>query len=106
MGGEVSVGMRKQKVKKQKRVSSLLTGMILLVLILGVGVQLYRMQDRVQKARAEETALAEQIASLEAKNAALAADIANADDPALIEQIAREELGMVVRDEKVFYHIG
>ena len=98
--------MRKQKVKKRKRASSLLTGMILLVLILGVGVQLYRMQDRVKAAQAEETALAEQIAQLEAKNAELAEDIANADDPELIEQIAREELGMVVRDEKVFYHIG
>jgi len=73
---------------------------------LGVGVQLYRMQDRVKAAQAEEAALAEQIAQLEAKNAELAEDIANADDPELIEQIAREELGMVVRDEKVFYHIG
>ena len=98
--------MRKQKVKKRKRASSLLTGMILLVLILGVGVQLYRMQDRVKAAQAEEAALAEQIAQLEAKNAELAEDIANADDPELIEQIAREELGMVVRDKKVFYHIG
>ena len=98
--------MRKQKVKKRKRASGLLTGMILLVLILGVGVQLYRMQDRVKAAQAEEAALAEQIAQLEAKNAELAEDIANADDPELIEQIAREELGMVVRDEKVFYHIG
>ncbi len=98
--------MRKQRVKKRRRASSLLTGMILLVLLLGVGVQLYRMQDRVKEAQAEEAALAQQIAALEEKNAALAEDIANADDPELIEQIAREELGMVVRDEKVFYHIG
>ena len=98
--------MRKQKEKKRRRASSLLTGMILLVLILGVGVQLYRMQDRVEEAKAQETALAGQIAALEAENAALAEDIANADNPKLIEQIAREELGMVVRDEKVFYHIG
>ena len=41
-----------------------------------------------------------------APEAGEAEDIANADDPELIEQIAREELGMVVRDEKVFYHIG
>ena len=60
----------------------------------------------VKEAQAEEAALAAQVAALEAKNAALAEDIANADDPELIEQIAREELGMVVRDEKVFYHIG
>ena len=92
--------------EKRRRASGLLTGMILLVLILGVGVQLYRMQERLKTAQAEEAALAEQIAALEEKNAALAEDIANADDPELIEQIAREELGMVVTDEKVFYHIG
>jgi len=92
--------------KKRKRASGLLTGIILLVLILGVGMQLYRMQERLEEERAEEAALIEQIAALEQENAELAEDIANADDPELIEQIAREELDMVVTDEKVFYHIG
>ena len=92
--------------KKRKRASGLLTGVILLLLIFGVGVQLYRMQARLDSARAEEEALAARIAEMEEDNQEMEEDIANADDPELIEQIAREELGMTVKDEKVFYTIG
>lgn len=92
--------------KKPKRASGFLTGVLLLVLLLGVGVQLYRMQDQLKTARAEEAALAEEIARVERENAALQEDLDNASDPELIEEIAREELGLVVQDEKVFYTIG
>ena len=85
--------------KKQKRASGFLTGVLLLVLLLGVGIQLYRMQEQLKTARDEEAALAEQ-------NAALQEDLDNADNPELIEDIAREELGMVTPNEKVFYAIG
>lgn len=92
--------------RKRRRVSGFLTGLILLVLIVGVGVQLYRLQDQLRIARAEEAALSAQIDQLERENEELAADIANAGDPELIEKIAREELGMVLQNEKVFYTVG
>ena len=92
--------------KKQKRASGFLTGLLLLVLLLGVGVQLYRMQEKLKTARDEEAALAAQIAQVEQENAQLQEDLDRAGDPELIEEIAREELGMVVRNEKVFYTIG
>lgn len=92
--------------KKRRRAGNLLTGLILLVLILGVGVQLYRLQDQLRTARAEEEALSAQITQLEKENEALSTDLANAGDPELIEKIAREELGMVLQNEKVFYTIG
>ena len=92
--------------KRQKRASGFLTGLLLLVLLLGVGVQLYRMQEKLKTARAEEEALDAQIAQIEQENASLQEDLDNAGDPDLIEEIAREELGMVVRNEKVFYTIG
>lgn len=92
--------------RKRRRTGNLLTGLILLVLIFGVGIQLFRLQDQLRAARAEEAALAERIAQLEKDNAALSEDIANAGDPALIEKIAREELGMVMQNEKVFYMYG
>ena len=50
--------------KKQKRASGFLTGVLLLVLLLGVGIQLYRMQEQLRTARAEEAALAAQIAQI------------------------------------------
>jgi len=92
--------------RRRKRANNLLTGVILLVLIAGIGIQLYRLQDQLEAARAEEAALAAQIAQLEKDNEALAEDLANAGDPELMEKIAREELGMALPNEKVFYTVG
>ena len=92
--------------KKPKRASGFLTGLLLLVLLLGVGVQLYRMQEQLRTARDEEAALTTQIAQVERENAQLQEDLDRAGDPELIEEIAREELGMATQGEKVFYAIG
>ena len=92
--------------KKQKRASGFLTGLLLLVVLLGMGVQLYRMQEKLKTARDEEASLAAQIAQVERENARLQEDLDNAGNPELIEEIAREELGMVAQDEKVFYIYG
>ena len=94
------------KRRGPKRASGFLTGLLLLVLLLGVGVQLYRMQEKLKTARDEEAALAAQIAQVEQENAQLQEDLDRAGAPELIEEIAREELGMVVPDEKVFYPYG
>ena len=77
-----------------------------MVLLFGLGVQLYRIQDQLQSARDEKNELTRQISELEETNQELEEDIANSDDPEMIERIAREELGMVVQGEKVFYNIG
>ena len=92
--------------KKQKRASGFLTGLLLLVVLLGMGVQLYRMQEQLKTARDEEASLAAQIAQVERENARLQEDLDNAGNPELIEEIAREELGMVAKNEKVFYTYG
>ncbi len=98
---------RQKKERRRKRKSGgLLGGLILLVLLFGLGFQLYRMQDQLAAARAEEAALAEEISSLQEENAGLEESIARSSDPEMIEQIARESLGMVVQDEKVFYATG
>lgn len=98
---------RERKERKRKKKSGgLLGGLILLVLLFGLGFQLYRMQDQLAAARAEESALAEQITALQEENTQLEENIARSNDPEMIEKIAREDLGMVVQDEKVFYTIG
>ena len=95
-----------KRKRKRKRAGNFLTGLILLILIFGVGIQLYRLQDQLKAAREEEAALSEQITQLQKDNEALSEDLANAGDPELIEKIAREELGMVFQNEKVFYTVG
>ena len=93
-------------MKRRKRASGFLTGVLLLVLLLGVGVQLYRLQDKLKTAREEEAALAAQINQVQKENDELLEDLEHADDPELIQDIARQELGMVMQNEKVFYVYG
>ena len=97
--------VRKEQ-KRKKKSGGLLGGLILLVLLFGLGFQLYRMQDQLAAARAEEEDLTRQISVLEQENADLEESIARSNDPDMIEQIARESLGMVVQNEKVFYTTG
>ena len=91
---------------KRQRSVGLLTGIILLALLFGVGVHLYQLQPQLQAAREQEEALTRQLEALEDENQELADAIANSDDPELIQEIARTELGMVTKDEKVFYFGG
>ena len=86
----------------KKRPGSKLTAIILLALFLGIGVQFLNMYARLQEAQAEQAAYAEKLADLQATNEKLAEDIANSQDQELIEQVAREDLGMAAPGEKIF----
>ena len=88
--------------KSKKRPSSKLTAIILLALFLGIGIQFLNMYGKLQEAKAEEAAYAAQLADLQETNQRLAEDIANSQDPELIEKVAREDLGMVDTGEKIF----
>lgn len=91
----------KQK-KEKKRPSSTLTAVILLALLIGISVQIVNLMGQIKTARAEEALYASRLAELEAANSRLEEDIANRDSLDLIEDIAREELGLVSPGEKVF----
>lgn len=73
-----------------------------MVLMVGIGVQLVNLKGELEAAREEESYYAQRLQQLQEENARLAEDIANSDDPELIEEIAREELGMVTAGEKIF----
>ena len=76
------------------------------MLLFAVGIQLYQMQSQLQAAREQEADLAPQIAAVQAENQALSDALENSDDPELIQEIARTQLGLVAKNEKVFYDIG
>lgn len=59
---------------------------------------------REKLAAAERTAaeLQEQVESLEKSNAALEYAVDNADDPEILEGVARDKLGLVMPDDRVF----
>ena len=88
--------------KSKKRPSGRLTAIILLALFLGIGIQFLNMYGKLQEAKAEEAVYAAQLADLQETNQRLAEDIANSQDPELIEKVARDDLGMADAGEKIF----
>lgn len=101
MEGHQNAAKQPQK-KKRRRASSKLTLLILAVLLIGIVVQLRAVRTQIEEAEAQQAAYTERLAQLKEENAKLAEDIANSGDPSLIEDIARNELGMVSEGEKVF----
>lgn len=78
-----------------------LTKLLLLVLLLGIGWQLYRLQGQVRAAQAEKDLLAAQVEVKRQENNSLAADIEAGGNQEKMEEIARNELGMVFPGEYV-----
>lgn len=93
--------MAQTQKPKKKRPSSKLTGLILVILLFGIGVQLYHMYGQLQAAQAEESVYAQRLAELQETNRRLEDAIENSDDPELIEDKARDDLGMVSPGEKI-----
>ena len=85
----------------KKRPGGKLTAIILLALFLGIGIQFLNMYTKLQDAQAEQAVYAEKLKDLQKTNEKLAEDIANSQDPELIEEVAREDLGMAAPGEKI-----
>ena len=96
-------GTQAQVRKKGFGTAGILVKLVLIALMIYAGVTLYHLQDQIQTAEAQKAQLSAQVQSLEDENSALRADIAAADDPEKLEEIARDKLGMVKSGEKVFY---
>ena len=91
------------KTKKQHARASLLTKLLVLLLLAGLGWQLFSLQGQVRAAQAEKAALAEKVQEKQLENDALSADIAQGGTQEKMEEIARQELGLVYPGERVFY---
>ena len=98
--------MKKRKEAKAKATfgaAGILVKVVLIAVLVYAGVTLYDLQQQIQVARAQEAQLTAQVQSLEDENNALRSDIAAAGDQDKLEEVARDELGMVKSGEKVFY---
>ena len=78
------------------------TKFVVLVLLVASITALLSVNGQLDTARAERDALCRAVQDQRERNAALAADIANCNDPAQIAAIAREKLELVGQDEIVF----
>lgn len=97
---------RPAKKPRQRVRMSLLTKVLLLVLLAGVGWQLYSLQGQVAHAQDARDRLAQQVEAKKQENDALSADIAEGTSPEMMEEIARNELGLVTPGEYVFYDVS
>lgn len=92
--------------KKQNRKKPVLPGLLLLVLLILTGVSLVRIQTQLQSARADRDAMVQRVEQQRSINAMLTADLEKAKDEDFLTDLARERLGVVTQDEKVFYDSG
>ena len=91
-----------RKAKKSRfRPSGKFTLLIVAVLLAIMGFALQNMLVQLRYAEDEKDIYAQQLQQLQEQNAQLKEDIANSNDPALIQDIARNDLGMISAGEKV-----
>lgn len=99
--------MAKQKKKKKQRAkTSLFTRILLLALLGGISWRLYTLQGQLAQAQENRDRLATLVEIQQQENDALSADIAQGGSQELMENIAREELGLVAPGEYVFYDVS
>lgn len=94
------------KAKNQRVRVSLFTKVILLLLLVGIGWQLYRLNGQVAAAQSQKDQLSGQVSAQRQENDALTESIENGGDQEKMEEIARDELGLVGPGEKVFYDVS
>lgn len=92
--------------ERQKKRTGPLTVIVILLLLTIVGVELLRMQSKIESAQAEQTGLEDQLAAQRQENASLEAALDKADDPEYLQDLARDQLGYVTPGEKDFYDIS
>ncbi len=89
--------------RKKSGAAGILIWLILIALMIYAAATLCQLQERIAAAESQEAAVAAQVEELRGENESLRSDIASAGDPEKLEEVARNELGMVKNGEKVFY---
>lgn len=100
------MAQKRGKTKKQHARAGLLTKFVILALLAGIGWQLLQLKGQVEQAQVQRAALEQQVNSLQEENDALTADIAEGATEEKMEDLAREKLGVVSPNERVFYDVS
>ncbi len=94
----MAVNPSKLKMRRSNKFALLL----LFCIILMMGVMLRQMNAQLDQARSEQSIYAQRLALLQEQNDKLADAIANSDNQDVIEDIARNDLGLASQGEKIF----
>ncbi|MDR1217415.1 MAG: septum formation initiator family protein [Oscillospiraceae bacterium] len=90
---------------KLKR-AGIITKFIVLAMIVYATVRLVNIMTLINTAKAEQDALRSKITAKEVSNAALEYDIEHSGDDEVIAGIARDTLGLIMPNEKIYYDNG
>lgn len=97
---------RAESGKRSKLGSAVSVRILILVLLAALGVQIYRMQGQLRAAQAEVERLSAQVEAAQQENDRLQEGIDQGGSRQEMEQIARDELGLVSPGERVFIDSG
>ena len=86
--------------------SSLLVKLVILILVVYATVTLVRLRSQINEKDAEVKGLTSSIASTQQENDRLQSSIDALDTPEGLEQVARDQLGMVSEGEIVYHDVG
>lgn len=86
--------------------SSLVTKILIVVLVIYAAVTLVQLNTQLQEKNAEADVLSGQVTALEQENQRLEQAIEDLDTDEGVEAVAREKLGLVKKNETVFYDVG
>ena len=104
--------------KRQRAKSGLLTRVLILILLVGICAQLYTLRGQVERAQTDQELLAAQVDAQRRPVPGTEFDIPcdclilsaglipEGTTPEKMEELAREELGLVTPDEYVFYDVS
>lgn len=88
--------------KLKMRRSNKFALLLLFCIILMMGIMLRQMNAQLDQARSEQMIYAQRLALLQEQNDKLSEAIANSDNQDVIEDIARNDLGLASQGEKIF----
>lgn len=84
------------------RKANWLTLLVIAALLIYAGVRIVQMQGKLAEASRAQAELDAQVEELEKSNAALEYAVENADDPDVIAGVARDKLGLVMPDDRLY----
>ena len=91
---------------RSKRKSGALAALLVLALLFAIGYQLMSTRAKLALAEEERSVLTERVARQEQENRSLEAALERAEDPEYLQQLARDQLGMVSPGQKDFYDVS
>lgn len=90
------------KIKK----SSLLIRIVIIALVLYAGVNLVSLRSQTENVKKEREELQDQVDSATQKNEELQYAIDHSTDSDILEDVARNDIGLVMPGEKIFYDVS